>query len=135
MAITEKELKKLKRLELLELMVMQGREIDRLKEALNEANGKLEDRRLTVEKSGTLAEASIALCRVLDKTQEAADLYLENVRLSADEEAGRIVKQAREEAQRILAEAREESKKIRSFAGNEAGNLRLRNNSGEEARR
>ena len=119
MAISEKELKKLTRLELLELMVVQSREIDRLKGALEEATRELEDRRVKVEISGTLAEASIALSGVMDRAQAAADLYLENVRQRADEEADRIVRRADEEAERIVKQARERSEQILKEAGKE----------------
>ena len=83
--MTDKELKKLKRAELLQLLVTQSREIDRLRNELDEANRKLEDRNLGKEKVGSLAEASLAAYSVIENTQKAADLYLENVKRRAEE--------------------------------------------------
>ena len=83
--MTDKELKKLKRAELLQLLLTQSREIDRLRNELDEANKILEDRRLGNEKIGSIAEASLAAYNIIEETQKAADLYLENVKMRAEE--------------------------------------------------
>ena len=77
--MTQKELKKLKRGELLEILVTQSREIDRLKADLEEARKALEDRKILVDQSGSIAEASLAIYQVVENAQKAADLYLENL--------------------------------------------------------
>ena len=79
-AMTEKELLKLNKSEMLEIMLSQSREIDSLREQLAEAEARLEDRRITIEKAGSLAEASLKLTKVFEEAQKAADLYLENVK-------------------------------------------------------
>ncbi len=78
--MTEKELLKLNKSEMLEIMLAQSREIDSLREQLAEAEARLEDRRITIEKAGSLAEASLKLTKVFEEAQKAADLYLENVK-------------------------------------------------------
>ena len=78
--MTDKELRKLSRADLLSLMLAQSKEIDRLKAELADARKQLEDRHLLLEKSGSLADASLAIFHVLEDAQKAADLYLENVR-------------------------------------------------------
>ena len=78
--MTEKELLKLNKSEMLEIMLAQSREIDSLIEQLAEAEARLEDRRITIEKAGSLAEASLKLTKVFEEAQKAADLYLENVK-------------------------------------------------------
>ena len=80
MAISEKELKKLKRLELLELMVVQSREIDRLRAEVAELNAKLEDRDLIMSHSGSIAEASLRINNIFEAAQKAADQYVDSVR-------------------------------------------------------
>ena len=81
--MTEKELLKLKRSELLEIMLAQSREIDSLREELAEANRKLEDKRIKLKESGSIAEASLKLTRIFEEAQKAADMYVENVRRRA----------------------------------------------------
>ena len=78
--MTDKELKKLSKTDLLSLLLTQSKEIDRLKEELAETKRLLEDRNIIIEKSGSLADASLAIFRVLDDAQKAADLSLENIK-------------------------------------------------------
>lgn len=86
--MTEKELKKMKRPALLEILVSQSKEIDRLKAELEQKEKELEDRRIIIEKSGSLAEASLEIFHVLESAQKAADLYLENAKRAAQEYHG-----------------------------------------------
>ena len=55
--MTDKELRKLNRRELLEILVSQQKEIDRLRSELHQAKEELQDRRIAIEKAGSLAEA------------------------------------------------------------------------------
>ena len=73
-------LRKLRKAELLQIMLEQSDEIDRLRDRVEELEKELEDRRITIEKAGSIAEASLKLTRVFEEAQKAADLYLENVR-------------------------------------------------------
>ena len=78
--MTEKELLKLKRSELLEIMLAQSREIDRLREELEETKEKLADREIRIEKAGSIAEASLRLSNIFEEAQKAVDLYVENMK-------------------------------------------------------
>ena len=70
-------LRKLRKAELLQIMLEQSDEIDRLRDRVEELEKELEDRRITIEKAGSIAEASLKLTRVFE---EAQNLYLENIR-------------------------------------------------------
>ena len=78
--MTEKELLKLKRSEMLEIMLAQSREIDSLREQLDEANARVEDRELRLKDCGNIAEASLRLTNIFTEAQKAVDLYVENVK-------------------------------------------------------
>ena len=78
--MTEKELLKLKRSEMLEIMLAQSREIDSLREQLEEANAKVEDRELRLRDCGSIAEASLRLTNIFTEAQKAVDLYVENMK-------------------------------------------------------
>ena len=71
--MTDKQLKKLSKSDLLSLLLTQSKEMDRLKEELEQAKKQLEDRRILIDKSGSLAEASLAIFHVLEDAQKAAD--------------------------------------------------------------
>ena len=78
--MTEKELLKLKRTEMLEIMLAQSREIDRLREELEETKAKLEDKEIRIRKAGSLAEASLRLTSIFEEAQKAVDIYVENMK-------------------------------------------------------
>ncbi len=82
--MTEKELKRLTRMELLEMLIDQSREVERLRDELEETKKALEDKRIAIERSGSLAEAALALSGVFEKAQEAADLYIANIKLKGN---------------------------------------------------
>lgn len=77
--MTDRELRKMKRAELLEVMVNQSKEIEILKEKLKQAEEKLNEREIQIEKAGSIAEAALQLNHIFEDAQKAADQYLENV--------------------------------------------------------
>lgn len=84
--MTDKRLQKLKKTDLLQLMLEQSQEIDRLREELEKTKAELADRRIRIANSGSVAEASLAVSKIFEDAQRAADLYLENVRIMAQED-------------------------------------------------
>lgn len=78
--MTDKELRKLSRSELLEMLLIQSREVERLKNELEEANRKLEDRRIILKESGSIAEAALKLNDIFEVAQSAAEQYLESIK-------------------------------------------------------
>ena len=86
--MTDKELHKLSRKELLEMLLAQTQENEKLKEELRRAERQLSDRRLLQENAGSMAEAAMRLNAVFEAADRAAQQYLENVRLSAEERTG-----------------------------------------------
>ena len=83
--MTEKDLKKMSRAELLEIMVAQGKEIDRLKAELENVKSQLEDKKIRISESGSIAEAALKLNGIFEAAQKAADQYLENIRQKEQE--------------------------------------------------
>lgn len=83
--MTEKELKKLSRVDLLEMLLEQSRENERLREELEQVKSQLAERRIKIEKAGSIAEAALVLNGVFQAAEEAAAQYLENIRLIAED--------------------------------------------------
>ena len=69
----QKELRKLRRTELLELMLQ-------MQEENQELNQMLLDRRITLEQTGSIAEAALKLNKVFEAAQQAAEDYLNSIR-------------------------------------------------------
>lgn len=84
--MTEKELLKLKRSDMLEIMLAQSLEIDALRKEIEDLHARLEDRKIRISTSGSIAEASIRMTRVFEEAQKAADLYLDNIRRTMADE-------------------------------------------------
>ncbi len=90
----DKTLRKLKRSELLELLLEERKINEALEKELSEARTELEQRRVNIGKCGNIAEASLAVTEVFSEAQKAADIYLKNIRVRAEE----ILKRASEAA-------------------------------------
>lgn len=82
--MTEKELRRLSRTDLLEMLLEQSKEVQRLQQELEETKRKLEDRRLMEQEAGSIAEAALRINKVFEAAQQAADQYLENIRIRSE---------------------------------------------------
>ena len=77
--MTDKDLKKMSRAELLELLLIQTKEVERLQVELADARQALDQRRLHMEKAGSIAEAALSLSGIFEAAQAAASQYLDNM--------------------------------------------------------
>ena len=75
-----KELRKLNRRELLEIILGQTKYIEQLEEEIECLKKKLDERRVFIEESGTLAEASLKLSEVFKAADDAIAIYVNNVK-------------------------------------------------------
>lgn len=78
--MTEKELRRLRRIDLLEMMIALSKENEQLRAELARTKQQLAQQRITIEQSGSIAEAALRLNGVFEAAQAAADQYLENLR-------------------------------------------------------
>ena len=78
--MNEKDFRKFKRVELYEIMLAQAEEIDDLRAQLAAAKKELKNKRIDIQQSGSIAEASLKLTKVFEEAQKAADLYLSNIK-------------------------------------------------------
>ena len=112
--MTDKEFKRLRRSQLIEIIYqlqIKQEELTADNERLSKA---LEDKRLRLSKAGNIAEAALEIHSVMTSAQEAASLYLEEIRIMRDEtreECQRILEQARKEAEAITTGAKTSGKK------------------------
>ena len=75
-----KELKKLNRKELLELLLEQTKRIEELENEIDNLNKKLESKKVIFKNAGSLADAALQLSGIFSVAQEAADIYLSNIK-------------------------------------------------------
>lgn len=117
--MTDKELRRLSRSELLEMLIAQAAENDQLKNRLEQAEAQLRDRKIAVDKAGSLAEAALSLNGVFQAAEAAAQQYLENIeRISGQQDA--ICRDMKEQAKQEAAEIRQEAQAYSEKAHAEA---------------
>ena len=95
--MNEKELRKISRKELLELLLEQANRIVDLEKELANAKAKLEDKRIMLNEAGNLAEASLKITDLFQKTMETCKIYSDNI----EELNSRIEKEVREKYETI----------------------------------
>lgn len=78
--MNDKKLRKISKKELLEILLDQAKKIEELEKELEKTQKKLNSKRILVEESGTLAEASLKLNNIFEIAQQSADQYLFNVK-------------------------------------------------------
>lgn len=113
--MTDKELKRLSRGELLEMLIQQSKELELLRKQLDAAQTALQNREITINKAGSIAEAALQLNGVFTAAQDACQQYMENIcHLSRNQEqiCAQRDAESRAEAERIVEEARKESEAL-----------------------
>ena len=78
--MNDKKLRKIGKKELLEILLSQAKKIEELEIELEKTQKKLESKKILIEESGSLAEASLKLNNIFEIAQQAADQYLLNVK-------------------------------------------------------
>ena len=97
--MTEREMRKLSRADLLEILLEQSRELDQLRAELDEANRKLAQREIAIDRAGTLAEAALLLNGVFEAADKACRQYEENFRARLAQETCLKCEQLPDEAE------------------------------------
>ena len=85
-----KELSRLSKTDLFELMLEMSRENDRLKRKISVYEKVVNDNKINIEESGSIAEAALKINGVFEAAQAAADQYLDNIIRMHDEMQTRL---------------------------------------------
>ena len=115
--MTPKELKRLSRTDLLEMVLELTKENDQLYKDTELLRQQLDDRILTIEKCGSLAEAALQLNGVFEAAQQACDQYTENIRHRSEtiENFGQQLEQeARERREAARSNTRQQKRKVQA---------------------
>ena len=77
--MTDKELKKLTRTELLQILLQQAEEIENLRNRVDDLNTQIQNRNITCEKAGNIADAVLELSGFYESAEVALRLYIQSV--------------------------------------------------------
>ena len=108
--MTDREFKRLSRAQLIDIIYQLQIKQDELASENEKLKNALADRRLRVANAGNIAEAALEIHNVMQSAQDAAALYLEEIRIMREEtreECQRLLDSAKAEAETILIRARE----------------------------
>ena len=107
--MTDKEFKRLNRAQLIDIIYQLQLQVDKLTEQKQTLERALADKRLRIESAGNIAEAALEINDCFRNAQNAAEQYLNEIKLLQEETAAerrRILKEAKAEAREILADAK-----------------------------
>ena len=106
--MTDREFKRLSRSQLIDIIYQLQLKQEELTEENRNLKQELADKRIRLDQAGHIAEASLALHNVMQTAQDAANLYLEEIRIMREEtrkECRQILEKAQQEADAILEQA------------------------------
>ena len=83
--MVSKELKKLSRRELVDIIYQLKKNEQQLQEEIAALKAALEEKRIRISEAGSIAEAAVSISKLFSSAQEAADLYLEEIRCMKEE--------------------------------------------------
>lgn len=119
--MTDKDLKKLNRRDLLILLADQTERADNLEEKLRKTEKELEEQQISINESGTIAEAALKISGIFQAADAAVATYVENIKQLNDRQttvcqdmeeiskrkAEKIVQDAEKEAAVIIQDAKD----------------------------
>lgn len=115
--------KKLSRADLLSMLLAQRRENESLRLRLAQAQEELADRRISMDKAGSIAEASLQISGIFQAAEAACTQYTENLRALSEAQQSRFARLEQEcqtrcaqmeqettaKCEKMIREAREQS--------------------------
>lgn len=105
------KLRKISKKELLEIMLNQAKKIQELEQELNKTKAKLDSKKISIEESGSLAEASLKLNNVFENAQRAIEQYKYNVAEQCKKLEIETKKECKIEKEKIINETLEKYKR------------------------
>ena len=121
--MTNKEFKRLRRSQLIDIIYqlqLKQEELTADNEKLSKA---LADKRLRVNKTGNIAEAALEIHNVMQKAQDAATHYMEEIQIRVDEEYQQILKEANEKSAAIIEKSQQQADEIVEKAKQQADEI------------
>ncbi len=117
-----KEFKRMSRRELVELIYAMKKNEMALQEKIAELEKKLEDRTIMMANTGSIAEAAMAVNKVFEAAQAAADAYLHSIQ-TANADAEKYCKEAEQERKMLLEYAQKDALEILEKAERQRKNV------------
>jgi len=128
-ALTDKELKRMSHAELIEIIYRYEQTLQELTAERDKLAEQVRDRSIRLQEAGSIAEASLALNKIFETAQQAADQYIASIRASSERveaETEGILTRARREAEELRARGQREYEEKLAQAERECSEMRRR---------
>ena len=107
--MTDKEFKRLNRAQLIDIIYQLQIKQEKLAAENERLSQELIDKRIRIDSAGNIAQAALEMYNVMQSAQEAAERYLEEIRVMRDEteaQCKRLLEKAQQDADAIVAKAK-----------------------------
>lgn len=111
-----KELKKLSRRELVEIIYQLKKNEQEMQEKMDAMQQEIEDKRMRLEKAGSIADAATSITELFATAQNSADIYLQEITAMKEDTA--------KECEQMIAEANQKVASILSQGQKQFADLR-----------
>ena len=105
------DLRKLNRKDLLEIVLEQTKRIEELENKIDKLNEELDLKKISIKESGSIAEASLKISSIFKSVDEAAEIYMNNIKELARKEEKRLRKEAKDAKNKIILETEKRCKR------------------------
>lgn len=110
--MTDKEFKRLSRAQLIDIIYQLQLKQKTLEDEKQELEAEVSDKRIRLRQAGNIAEASLAIHKVMQSAQDAAEQYLEEIRIlqqETEEKSKHLLEKAQKDADAIILNAQKEA--------------------------
>lgn len=124
--MTNKELKRLSRADLLEMMLAVTKENEQLQASVMQMKKRLDDRTVSIENCGSLAEAVLQINGVFEAAQAACEQYVQNIQernANQDQLFHRMEEEAKKRCEAMIAQAERQANEIIAQAEQKASEV------------
>ena len=124
--MTNKELKRLSRADLLEMMLAVTKENEQLQSSVMQMKKRLDDRTVSIENCGSLAEAVLQLNGVFEAAQAACEQYVQNIQernANQDQIFHQMEEETKQRCEIMLAQAQQKADEILEQAERKANEM------------
>lgn len=124
--MTNKELKRLSRADLLEMMLAVTKENEQLQASVIQMKKRLDDRTVSIENCGSLAEAVLQLNGVFEAAKAACEQYVQNIQernANQDQYFHQMEESAKQRCEAMIAQAEQQAGEIVAQAERKANEM------------
>lgn len=110
----DNKLRKISKKELLEILLSQAKRIEELEDELKKTQSKLDSKKISIEESGSIAEAALKLNNIFEAAEASIDQYILNIKEKCKKIENETKKECKLEREKMLKETEEicQKKKI-----------------------